>query len=448
MMTHSELLGRENIKDLLIKMSAPAMVGMAVQSMYSLVDAIFVGRAVGTLGMAGLQIAFPIQILVMSIAQTIGVGGASIISRSLGRGDRDHGEKTVGNIFFLLITLSLSISIIGLLFTTPILNLFGATEASLPYALEYIQVILWGSVVFVFAMGSNNIVRAEGNAKVAMTTMIISAGLNIILDPIFIFGLNMGIRGAAVATVLSQSFAAIYLVYYFSRGKSSLKVRRAYFRPDAKIVREIFLIGASTFARMAAGTLMSVILNHSLAHYGDDTSLAVFVAINKLLTFTLMPLLGIVQGMQPIIGYNYGAKEYPRVYETLKLAIMATTAIATLAYIVLMSIPGFMIGLFNDDPVLIEQGVRAIRINIFVLPVIGYQIVGAGMFQSIGKARPAIILSLARQVLILIPLALILPIFMGTDGIWLAFPISDLLSTVITHYLMRTQMRSFRLTRL
>ncbi|NBG87001.1 MATE family efflux transporter [Isachenkonia alkalipeptolytica] len=447
MMTHSELLGKENIKTLLIKMSAPAMVGMAVQSMYSLVDAIFVGRAVGTVGLAGLQIAFPIQILVMSIAQTVGVGGASIISRSLGKGDKDHGEKTVGNIFFLLISLSLLISVFGLLFTTPILKLFGATEASLPYALEYIQVILLGSVIFVFAMGSNNIVRAEGNAKVAMITMIISAGLNIILDPIFIFGFNMGIRGAALATVLAQSFAAIYLLYYFIRGKSSLKVRKAYFRPDMKIIREIFLIGASTFARMAAGTLMSIILNHSLAHYGDDTSLAVFVAINKLLTFTLMPLLGIVQGMQPIVGYNYGAKEYPRVHETLKLAIIGTTGIATLAYIILMTIPGYMIGLFNDDPELIAQGVRAIRINIFVLPVIGYQIVGAGMFQSIGKARPAIILSLARQVLILIPLALILPLFMGTDGIWLAFPISDLLSTLITHYLMRTQMRSFRLIR-
>ncbi len=444
MMTHSELLGNEKIRTLLIKMSAPAMVGMAVQSMYSLVDAIFVGRAVGTIGMAGLQIAFPIQILVMAIAQTVGVGGASIISRSLGKGDKNHGEKTMGNIFFLLISLSLLISILGLLFTTPILKLFGATEASLPYALEYIQVILLGSVVFVFAMGSNNIVRAEGNAKVAMITMIISAGLNIILDPIFIFGLNMGIRGAALATVLAQSFAAIYLLFYFIRGKSSLKVRKAYFRPDIKVIREIFLIGASTFARMAAGTLMSVILNHSLSHYGDDTSLAVFVAINKLLTFTLMPLLGIVQGMQPIVGYNYGAKEYPRVHETLKLAIIGTTGIATLAWVILMTIPGYMIGLFNDDPELIAQGVRAIRMNIFVLPVIGYQIVGAGMFQSIGKARPAIILSLTRQVLILIPMALILPLFLGIDGIWLAFPISDFLSTLITHYLMRTQMRSFR----
>ncbi len=444
MMTHSELLGNEKIRTLLIKMSAPAMVGMAVQSMYSLVDAIFVGRAVGTIGMAGLQIAFPIQILVMAIAQTVGVGGASIISRSLGKGDKNHGEKTMGNIFFLLISLSLLISILGLLFTTPILKLFGATEASLPYALEYIQVILLGSVVFVFAMGSNNIVRAEGNAKVAMITMIISAGLNIILDPIFIFGLNMGIRGAALATVLAQSFAAIYLLFYFIRGTSSLKVRKAYFRPDIKVIREIFLIGASTFARMAAGTLMSVILNHSLSHYGDDTSLAVFVAINKLLTFTLMPLLGIVQGMQPIVGYNYGAKEYPRVHETLKLAIIGTTGIATLAWVILMTIPGYMIGLFNDDPELIAQGVRAIRMNIFVLPVIGYQIVGAGMFQSIGKARPAIILSLTRQVLILIPMALILPLFLGIDGIWLAFPISDFLSTLITHYLMRTQMRSFR----
>ncbi len=446
-MTHSELLGKENIKTLLIKMSAPAMVGMAVQSMYSLVDAIFVGRAVGTIGMAGLQIAFPIQILVMSIAQTVGVGGASIISRSLGKGNQEHAEKTVGNIFFLLISLSLLISLIGLLFTTPILKLFGATEASLPYALEYIQVILMGSVIFVFAMGSNNIVRAEGNAKVAMITMIISAGLNIILDPLLIFGLDMGIRGAALATVLAQSFAAVYLLYYFIGGKSGIRIRKKYISPNLLIIREIFVIGASTFARMAAGTLMSVVLNHSLAYYGNDTSLAVFVAINKLLTFTLMPLLGIVQGMQPIVGYNYGAREYPRVHETLKLAIIGTTAIATFAYIILMTIPGFMIGLFNDDPVLIEQGVRAIRINIFVLPVIGYQIIGAGMFQSIGKARPAIILSLARQVLILIPLALILPVFIGIDGIWLAFPISDLLSTLMTHYLMRSQLRAFRMTK-
>jgi len=325
MNNHSKNLGTEKISSLLLKMSAPAIVGMMVQALYNLVDTIFVGRGVGTMGIAGLTIAFPIQMISMAVAQTIGIGGASIISRSLGSDDPERAERTMGNIFLLVIAISSITTILGLIFIEPILRFFGATETILPYSMEYMKVILLGTVFFSFAVASNSIVRSEGNAKVAMFTMLISAGLNIILDPIFIFVFNMGIRGAAIATVLSQATTAIYLVYYFVYGKSVISFKIKNLKPDFKIIYETFVIGASSFARQVSGSFIAIILNNTLAFYGGDLAIAAYGIINRLLMFTFMPLFGVVQGLQPIVGYNYGAKQYDRVKETIFLSFWGST---------------------------------------------------------------------------------------------------------------------------
>ncbi|KAB3534003.1 MATE family efflux transporter [Alkaliphilus pronyensis] len=438
---HSKILGSEGIGKLLLRLSAPAVAGMMVQALYNLVDTIFVGRGVGTMAIAGLAIAFPLQMLGLAIAQAIGIGGASIISRSLGSGDTEKAEKAMGNIFSLIIVISLVLTILGLAFIEPILMVFGATDSILPYAMEYMRVILLGTVLFTFAVASNSVLRAEGNAKMAMYTMLISAGLNIILDPIFIFVFNMGIRGAAIATVLAQATTAVYLVIYFMTGKSTLKFKMKNLKPDIKIILETFAIGSSAFARQAAGSIMAIILNNSLAFYGGDITIAAFGVINRLLMFTFMPLFGIVQGMQPIVGYNYGAKKLSRVKATIKLSIVITTLLATIGFLMLMVFPRFFMEIFSDDTELIELSIGAVRIIVLGVPFIGLQVVGASMFQSIGKALPSLILSMSRQILFLIPLVLTLPIYFDLLGIWLAFPLADVLSTVVTMVFMSKELK-------
>ncbi|SCZ08387.1 MATE family efflux transporter [Alkaliphilus peptidifermentans] len=438
---HSKILGNEAIGKLLFRLSAPAVIGMMVQALYNLVDTIFVGRGVGTMAIAGLAIAFPLQMISLAIAQAIGIGGASIISRSMGSGDNERAERAMGNIFSLVIVVSIVITILGLAFMEPILMIFGATESILPYSMEYMGVILLGTVLFTFAVASNSILRAEGNAKMAMITMLISAGLNIILDPIFIFVFRMGIRGAAIATVLAQATTAIYLVIYFVSGKSTLKFKVENLKPDLKIINETFAIGSSAFARQVAGSFMAIILNNSLAFYGGDITIAAFGVINRLLMFTFMPLFGVVQGLQPIVGYNYGAKQFDRVKKTINLSIIVTTLLATLGFVMLMVFPRFFMEIFSDDVELINLSVGAVRVIVLGIPFIGLQVVGASMYQAIGKALPSLILSMSRQILFLIPLVLILPMYFNLDGIWYAFPLADILSTVVTMVFMSKELR-------
>ncbi|MFZ5969597.1 MAG: MATE family efflux transporter [Bacillota bacterium] len=440
MSERSEMLANEKIGKLLFKLSVPATVGMMVQALYNLVDTIFVGR-VSMLAIAGIGIVLPIQMIVMAIAQAIGIGGASIISRSLGAKDIERAEKTMGNIFTLVLTMSFSIAFFGSIFLEEILRAFGATENILPYSMDYLSIIFLGTIFFSFAMASNNVVRAEGNAKIAMITMFISAGLNIILDPIFIFAFQMGVRGVAIATVLAQASTATYLAYYFVSGKSSMKVQVKYLKLDLRIVKETFAIGSAAFARQVAGSMMTVILNHNLAIYGGDVAIAAYSVIYRLLMFTAMPIFGVVQGLQPIVGFNYGAKQFERVKEAVRLAVVVTTAIATVGFLMLMVFTGFFIGLFNKDPEMMAIGIKATRMIVFALPLVGFQMVGASLFQSIGKALPAFILSLSRQTLFLIPLVLALPLFWGLIGIWIAFPLADSLAFGITLFMVAKEMK-------
>ncbi|MCK4260402.1 MAG: MATE family efflux transporter [Halanaerobiales bacterium] len=408
------------------------MIGMMVNALYNLVDTIFIGQGAGTMAIAGIAIAFPIQMLIMAIAQTVGIGSASIISRNLGAGDQRKAEETAGTSFTTVVFLSILFTIFGSIFLNPMLRLFGATDTILPYASQYMSIILLGSVFFSFAMSSNSLVRSEGNAKVAMFSMIIGTGLNIILDPIFIFGFNMGIRGAAIATVLSQIVSFIYLLAYFLSGKSMLKIRKKDLIPNFSLVIETFTIGGATFARTIAGSIVSIVINKSIIYYGTDLHIAILGVGNRVLMFMLMPLFGIVQGLQPIVGFNYGAKNMKRVKESLKLATIGATAMSTFSYVLLMLLTKPIFRLFTKDQSLILEGVPILRILVLVLPVIGFQIIAASLFQAIGKAVPALILTMSRQILFLIPAVLILPRFIGLDGVWYAFPLSDVLATVVT----------------
>ncbi len=427
-------LANENIGRLLVRYSTPAMVAMFVNSLYNLVDTIFVGQGAGTLALAGLAVAFPIQMFILAIAQVVGIGSASVISRSLGAGDHRRAEHTAGSSFFSVAVLSAVLSVFGLVFLTPLLKLFGATEAVLPYAAEYLSVILAGSFFFAFAVSSNSIVRAEGNAKLSMISMFIGAGSNVVLDPIFIFGLGMGIRGAAIATVIANVFVTLYLTGYFLSGKSLLRLRFRDLAPYPAVLPEVLAVGSSNFARVAAGSVFAIVLNNSIAHYGSDIHLSILGIANRVMLFFLLPLFGLVQGFQPIVGFNYGAQNMRRVKESLYKAVAYASVLSTVGFLVLMFFPKPVFLLFNKDPILLREGTTILRIMILFLPFVGFQVVGATLFQAIGKAFPALFLSMSRQVLFLIPLILVFPLYFGLKGIWISFPVADFLSVFVTAF--------------
>jgi len=444
----SARLGEEKINKLLVNLSLPATIAMMVNALYNLVDTIFVGRGVGALAIGGLTIAFPIQMVIMAFAQMIGIGAASAISRSLGAKNIARANYVAGNSFLCVIILSSIIAAIGLTFTEPMLRFFGSTETILQYAKDYITIILWGSIFFSFAMSSNNLIRAEGNAKVAMTSMLIGAILNMFLDPIFIFIFKMGIKGAALATIISQFISFTYILKYLFSGKSSLKIKLHHLKPKTHIIIEIFTVGFATFTRQVTQSIVAIIVNNSLRIFGGDIALIIAGILHRITMFLFMPLFGIIQGMQPIVGFNYGAKKFDRVREALKLSLLAATTIATLGWLMAELFPFLILSIFTGNKEVIEIGTPVIRIVISMVPVIGIQIVGAALFQSLGKAIPSLILSLLRQVLLFIPLIIILPRVLGLGllGIWVAYPVADFMSAILTTLFLRNELKKMYLS--
>jgi len=432
-MDRSKQLGEDSISQLLLKFSIPAIVGMLVQALYNIVDRIFIGQGVGSLGIAGVTIGFPIMILMMAFGMLVGIGATSLISLRLGEQKKDEAELIMANGMVLLIVISLALSILGLVFLNPLLKMFGASSDVLPYAREYLSIILLGAVFQGIGFGMNNFIRAEGNPRTAMMTMLIGAILNIILDPIFIFTFDWGIRGAAFATILSQGVSSAWVLYYFLGGKSLLKIRVRYFSLQASVVGQIFAIGSAPFAMQLAASVLNAILNKSLVVYGGDVAVSAMGVVNSVVMLILMPIFGLNQGAQPIIGYNYGAGNYDRVKETLKLAAAAATAFVIVGFVVTRLFPESIIRLFNrEDLQLIEIGAHSLQVFLIALPIIGFQIVSANYFQAVGKPKQAMILSLSRQVLVLIPAVLILPRFFELNGILYAGPLSDVISSIIT----------------
>jgi putative MATE family efflux protein len=437
------ILASDRIGRLLFRLSVPAMIGMITMALFNVVDTIFVGRGVGPLGIAGVTIVFPIQMFVMSMAQLIGIGGASIVSRALGAHDPERAERTMGTMMLSSLLIGTVIVAFGYLFTDRILALFGATEAIRPYARDYLMIMLIGNFFFPYALASNNVIRAEGRAGYAMITMLISAILNIILDPIFIFWLDMGVSGAAIATVISKGVTAIWVTLYFFTGKSMVRYRLRNFRFYRKITGEIFAIGTASFVRLIATSILVVVVNNILARMGGDLYIAVMGIVLRLLQFFTMPILGVAQGLQPIAGYNYGAGRYDKTKRAVKIALLAATAISIFGFFLLFLFARWSLVLFTKDTALIESGIWPLRYVTLLFPIIGAQIIGASTFQAIGKAVHSIILSICRRALVLIPLLFILPKLIGISGVWIAFPISDAVSFVLTITLLVLQLREF-----
>lgn len=419
---------------------------MIANALYNLVDTIFVGRGVGSLAIGALAITFPLQILIVAIAQTVGLGAGSAVSRSLGAEEVDRAKYVVGNSFFCIIVLSLTVSTIGLTFTEQILIFFGATQSILPYARDYIVVILWGLTFFSFAISSNNLIRAEGNARVAMVSMLIGAILNMILDPIYIFVFNLGIKGAALATITAQFCSFLYILRYIYGKETSLKIELRHLNPYFSIIKEILIVGLPSFARLSSGSISTLLVNQSLRFYGGDLAIIILGVIIKITRFLFMPMFGVVQGMQPIAGYNYGARQYSRVFEVLKLTIKVLLILSSSLCLPMIIWPAKVISIFTNDIQVIQTGIPVMRLMLFSIPVLSIQITGATLFQALGKARPAIVFSLLRRVLLFIPLIIILPRFtqLGLLGVWLSYPIADIFSAIITWFFLRNEIQKIR----
>ncbi|PID81172.1 MAG: MATE family efflux transporter [Clostridiales bacterium] len=444
MENREKLLREESIGKLLFKLSLPAMVGMMVNALYNMVDTIFVGNGVGALAIGGLTVAFPIQMAIMSLALLVGIGAQANISISFGAGQIDKANQYAGNAYALMTIIAITLSVLGLIFIVPILQLFGASATLLPYARDYMQIIFFGSVALSLSVVNSNVLRAEGNAKMAMVLMIIGMGLNIILDPIFIFGFKMGIRGAALATVISQFVGLGCAVYYMSTGNSIIKISRTTLRLKFQYVRDIIKLGFPTFIRQIAGSILAIFLNNGIVFYGGDIALSAFGIINRVMMFLFLPMFGIVQGFQPIAGFNYGALAIDRVKQVVKTATKALIVYCVTGLIVILTLHVPILRLFTDDQQALAIGAYAIKIMFLGIPIVGLQIISASFFQAIGKAKPALVLSLMRQVLMLLPLIIIMPqLFnLGLTGIWLAFPLSDIASTLISILILRKEWKA------
>jgi len=437
-------LGTDPIRKLLLRLSAPAFTGMMVMATYNLADTIFVGQGVGPLGIAGLTIAFPIQMVVSSFAMALGVGGASVVSRALGAKDPDKANNAAANILGSAFGVGLLIAILGSILLVPVLKIFGATPEILPYATDYMELIFLGSPFLSLAMSGNNLMRAEGNAKMAMYTMLIASLVNLSLDPIFIFALDMGIRGAALATVIAHICAATFMFLYFFLKKSALKLVPRYFIPNWPILGEIAAIGSSSFARGASGSIVAILLNHLLGSYGGNLAIAAYGLLGRVLMFTFMPVIGIAQGFQPIAGFNFGAHKIKRVREVLRLSITISSFFSFVSFAILFLFPEIIFKVFTTDEELLRITVDAVRMAILAFPLVGFQVIGASLYQALGKAIPALILALSRQLLFFIPMLLVLPPVMGLSGIWYAFPAADVLSAGVTGFMLFRELRELK----
>ena len=426
------MLGSTPILPLLAKMAIPATIAMSVNALYNVVDAIFIGRGVGSLAIGGLSIAFPIQMVVVAIALMVGIGGASIISRALGANDPVRAARVIGTGLFLILALSATLVVVSLLATDEILTLFGATRELLGFAREYLTTVIFGAPFMAIAIAANHLVRSEGRAEFSMVIVVLGALLNIALDPLFIFVFEMGIRGAALATVIAQFCSFVLVLIFYLKPLTSLKLRAIHLIPEPAMLWEIVTLGLPAFVRQFGGSFFVIITNNALKSYGSDLHISVFGIVTRVLIFAFMPLIGIAQGLQPIVGYNFGARNLSRVREAVKKTNLVSVGISLCFFTIVMLFPEPLLMLFSSDRALIEIGRDPLRIVLLAIPFIGLQMVGAVYFQAIGRAIPALVLSMTRQVLFLVPLVLLLPRAFGITGVWAAFPAADVTATVVT----------------
>ena len=434
-------LGTQDIKKLLIKQAVPSSIGVLFMSVNILIDTIFVGQWIGSLAIAAVTVVLPFTFFISSLGMAIGIGGGSVLSRALGANDKEKAKNTFANQIMMTLLLSCFFVAIGLLFSDEMLALFGAKGAIVQPAEEFFFPIILSVPFLALCMMGNNIIRAEGQAKFAMVAMIVPAFVNIGLDILFIKYMNLGMFGAALATAISY-FSCFLFVLWFFLFKSELKLQLKHFKFKIPIVKEISALSFVTFSRQGVISVLSIILNHTLYTYGGEHSVAIYGIISRMLMFALFPILGITQGFLPIAGFNYGAGNYDRVKESVKLSIKYAAILATLIFVVILIFAKPITAVFTTDALVIAQTPDALRWVFAASPIIAIQLIGAAYFQAAGKARKALLLTLSKQGFFLIPLVLILPNFLGIFGVWIAFPIADVLSTILTGYFLKKEMNT------
>ena len=438
------LLRTEPIGKLLLRYSLPAIAAMVVFSLYNIIDSIFIGHGVGPLAISGLAITFPVMNLTFALVLLVGIGGASICSIRLGQQDIDGATRVLGNVLLLGLINGVTFGLLSQLVLDPVLTAFGASEHTLPYARDFMQIILYGLPVTCTMFGLNHVMRATGYPQKAMLSAVLTVGMNVILAPIFIFWLEWGIRGAAVATVLSQCVGMVWVLSHFRNPNSTVHFRRGTFRLRRKIVSSIFSIGMSPFLLNVCACLVTVLINIGLKQYGGDMAIGAFGILNRILILFVMLVMGLTQGMQPIVGYNYGAQHFERVKQTLKYGVITGGLITTAGFLAGQFTPEIVARMFTNDAGLISLSVEGMHLATLVFPLVGIQIVVGNFFQSIGKAKLSIFLSLTRQLLFLAPCLLILPRFFGLNGIWISLPVSDSLSFVASMGVLYMFLREMR----
>lgn len=437
-------LGTEPIRKLLIRYAVPAIIAMTAASLYNMVDSIFIGQGVGPMAITGLALTFPLMNLAAAFGSLVGVGASTLISVKLGQKDYTTAQCVLGNVVVLNVILGLAFTLVVYPLLTPILYFFGGSEATISYATDYMEIILFGNIITHLYFGLNAVLRSSGNPQQAMYATIFTVVVNALLDPLFIYGFHWGIRGAAIATIVAQLLSLLWQLHFFNNPNRLLHFHRGIFKLKRRIVVDSLAIGLSPFLMNTAACFIVILINQGLKRYGGDLTIGAYGIVNRLAFIVVMIVMGFNQGMQPIAGYNYGARLYPRVDHVLKLTIFCATCVTTFGFLVGELFPEAVVSIFTSDTELIACSARGLRITVIFFPIIGFQMVTSNFFQSIGMASKAIILSLSRQLLILLPCLLILPLFFQEEGVWYSMPVSDLLASLIALFMLLRQFKQFK----
>lgn len=438
-------LGTKPVGKLLMQYAIPAIIAMTASSLYNMVDSIFIGQGVGAMAISGLAITFPFMNLSAAFGAAIGVGASTLMSVKLGQKDYRTAENILGNTITLNIIIGVTFGAICLMFLDPILRFFGASDQTIVYARDYMEIILLGNAITHLYFGMNAVLRSASKPRHAMYATMFTVVLNTILDPLLIWTFGLGIRGAAYATVLSQFVALIWQFWIFSNPKELIRLKRGIYSLRGDLVKNIIGIGISPFSMNVCACMVVIFINNQLVRFGGDMSVGAFGIANRIVFIFVMFVMGINQGMQPIAGYNYGAQKLDRMMQVVKLSIIAATAIMILGWFLAMLAPRQCVSLFTTDQHLIDTTVHGMRRMMVMLPIVGYQMVITNFFQCIGKVKISIFLSLSRQLLFLLPALALLPMWFGLDGVWLAQPVSDLIASVVTAWIMIVYMHKFKL---
>ena len=436
-------LGTEKISVLLKQYALPAIIAQTASSLYNMVDSIFIGQGVGPLAISGLAVTFPLMNLSTAFGTLVGAGAATMLSVLLGQKNYKAANKVLGNVVTLNTIIGIVFMAVALIFIDPILYFFGASENTLPFAKEYITIILIGNVITHLYFGLNAAMRSSGNPKKAMGLTIFTVIFNTILDPIFIFVFDMGIAGAAWATVIAQTAAMLIVIAHFNNKSRPFHFEKGIFRLDTRVAKDSLAIGMGPFLMNAAACLVTLFINQQLRDYSGDLGIGAYGICNRFIFMFIMICMGLNQGMQPIAGYNYGARQYSRVREVLWKTIRLGMLMTTICFIFGVFFPKAAVGIFTHDEQLLELSARELRITTIAFPIVGFQMIGTNFFQSLGMVRKSIILSLSRQILFLLPLIYLLPKWMGADGVWASFPIADCIATVMTAVMLGKLFRKF-----